>query len=79
MPPGINQGKKLERRMTGTRIPVILSFAPLPLPAPTGGIGAGGDEAAVNALLRHKFVVVAGLDDAPLVDNQDLIGVANGY
>ena len=22
--PGINQGKKLERRMTGTRIPVIL-------------------------------------------------------
>ena len=36
------------------------------------------DEAAVNALLRHKFVVVAGLNDAPLVDNQDLIGVTNG-
>ena len=64
--------------MTGTRIPVILFFAPLPLPAPTGGIGAGGDEAAINALLLHKCVVGAGLNDAPLVDNQDLIGVTNG-
>ena len=43
--------------MTGTRIPVILSvsFGSLCLPAPTGGIGAGGDEAAVNALLRQKY------------------------
>ena len=30
-------------------------FAPLPLPAPTGGIGAGGDEAAINALLLQKY------------------------
>src|SRR5699024_920435 len=77
---GINQGKKRERRMTGIHLPAILSvsFGSLCLPAPAGGIGAGGDEAAVNALLRHKFVVVAGLDDAPLVDNQDLIGVTNG-
>ena len=66
--------------MTGIHLPAILSvsFGSLCLPAPTGGIGAGGDEAAVNALLRHKFVVVAGLNDAPLVNNQDLIGVANG-
>ena len=66
--------------MTGIHLPAILSvsFASLCLPAPTSGIGAGGDEAAVNALLRHKFVMVAGLDDAPLVDDQDLIGVANG-
>ena len=66
--------------MTGIHLPAILSvsFGSLCLPAPTGGIGAGGDEAAVNALLRHKFVVVAGLNDAPLVDNQDLIGVTNG-
>ena len=43
--------------MTGTRIPVILSvsFGSLCLPAPTGGIGAGGDEAAVNALLLQKY------------------------
>ena len=43
--------------MTGTRIPVILSvsFGSLCLPAPTGGIGAGGDEAAINALLRQKY------------------------
>ena len=43
--------------MTGTRIPVILSvsFGSLCLPAPTGGIGAGGDEAAINALLLQKY------------------------
>ncbi|OUN95731.1 hypothetical protein B5F98_08810 [Pseudoflavonifractor sp. An44] len=54
---GINQGKKLERRMTGIHLPAILSvsFGSLCLPAPTGGIGAGGDEAAVNALLLQKY------------------------
>ena len=66
--------------MTGIHLPAILSvsFGSLCLPAPTGGIGAGGDEAAVDALLRHESVMVAGLDDASLVNDQDLIGVADG-
>ena len=66
--------------MTGTHLPAILSvsFGSLCLPAPAGGIGAGDDEAAINALLLHQCVVGAGLNDAPLVDNQDLIGVTNG-
>ena len=43
--------------MTGIHLPAILSvsFGSLCLPAPTGGIGAGGDEAAVNALLLQKY------------------------
>lgn len=43
--------------MTGIHLPAILSvsFGSLCLPAPTGGIGAGGDEAAINALLLQKY------------------------
>ena len=43
--------------MTGIHLPAIrsVSFGSLCLPAPTGGIGAGGDEAAVNALLLQKY------------------------
>ena len=43
--------------MTGIHLPAILSvsFGSLCLPAPAGGIGAGGDEAAVNALLLQKY------------------------
>ena len=37
-----------------------------------------GDEAMVQALLCHQFVVAAGFHDAALIEHNDFIGVANG-
>ena len=36
-----------------------------------------GNEAMVQALLCHQFVVAASFHDAALIEHNDLIGVAN--
>ena len=42
-----------------------------------GGILNSG-EPGVESLLFNQFVVVASLDDAPVFQDQNLVGVANG-
>ena len=37
-----------------------------------------GNEAMVQALLCHQFIVAAGFYDAALIEHDDFIGVPNG-
>lgn len=46
---------------------------------PAYGLFAGGYEAAVDALLVHELVMCAALGDFAVVDDEDIVGMADGF